>query len=126
MLQKAYWSPGITRAEVVYGAESATVVIGAFANGNEQVGYMRVLSDRGRFAYLMDVFVDEAWRGRGIGRRMVRYAMEHPDLRHVYQWLLRTKDAHGVYARLGFAPLPDPTEWMIVQKPRPDRPTFTP
>ena len=71
--------------------------------GEEQVGYLRVVSDKTRFAYICDVWVDPAHRRRGLARLLVRYAMEHPDFSTV-AWLLATADAHAVYAGLGFTP----------------------
>jgi len=110
-LAGSYWSPGISLREVEVGFRHSTLVVGAYSSAG-QVGCLRLASDRTRFAYLMDVFVDPSCRGRGLGRGMVRFAMEHPELALVYQWLLGTHDAHGVYAELGFVPLPNPERFM--------------
>jgi GNAT superfamily N-acetyltransferase len=111
-LAGSYWSPGISAREVEFGFRNSTVVVGAYAAAR-QVGCLRLASDRTRFAYVMDVFVDPSCRRRGLARRMVRFAMEHPELLLVYQWMLGTHDAHGVYAELGFAPLPHPERFMV-------------
>ena len=34
-------------------------------------------------------------------------------------WTLATKDAHGVYAALGFRPVPDPSMYMQKKKETP-------
>jgi hypothetical protein len=60
------------------------------------------------------------FRGQGIGRTMVKYAMEHLEMSLVYQWVLKTRDAHRVYAKLGFGPIQDPEKWMVIQRPRRD------
>jgi hypothetical protein len=49
---------------------------------------------------------------------MVSYILNHPDLKDVYQWVLITKDAHGVYGGLGFRPLSTPDNWMEIRKER--------
>ena len=116
-LAATYWSPGIGLEEVIRGAKYSTLVVGAYLDG-AQAGYLRVVSDKTRFAYIMDVIVAPERRKMGIGRRMVRFALEHPDFSAVYQWTLATSDAHGVYAELGFAPLPEPERWMILRKPK--------
>lgn len=123
-LGEMFWSPGITREEVVFGARHSALVVGGFDEAGGQVSFLRVVSDRVRFAYLVDVIVAPELRRRGIGRRMVQFAMEAKELSWVYQWLLRSRDARGVYARLGFAPLADPERWMVLQKPRGDRKDF--
>jgi ribosomal protein S18 acetylase RimI-like enzyme len=114
-LSQAYWSPGIREAEIRQGAENSTLNLGCYAEG-KQVGYLRVVSDKTRFAYLMDVYVDEAHRRQGMAEAMTRFAMEHPDLLDVYLWLLGTRDAQAVYAKVGFGPLPAPQNWMILRK----------
>ena len=50
--------------------------------------------------------------------------MSHPDLEDVYQWLLKTSDAHGVYGKCGFEPLAETEKWMGCMKPRPERKEF--
>jgi hypothetical protein len=77
-----------------------------------QAAFARVVSDKTRFAYLCDVWVDQPHRKKGLARAMVRLALDHPDFQTV-KWLLATLDAHSVYAELGFTPLPDPERWMV-------------
>jgi len=109
-LTSSYWSPGITRARVERAARHSALVLGAYL-GAEQVAYLRVISDKTRFAYFCDIWVEASHRRRGLARAMVRYAMEHPEFSSV-TWLLATADAHGVYGPLGFAPLEQPQRWM--------------
>jgi GNAT superfamily N-acetyltransferase len=109
-LASSYWSPGITREWMERAARHSALVLGAYSSGG-QTGYLRVVSDMARFAYLCDVWVDAPHRGKGLARRMVRYALEHPEFARV-KWVLATADAHGVYAKLGFGPLKDPSRWM--------------
>lgn len=117
-LAGAYWSLGISQAEVERGARYSSLVVGAYA-GDRIVGYARVASDKTRFGFIMDVFVDEDHRRRGIAGEMVRFAMGHPDHRPIYMWLLATHDAHKVYEGLGFRPLAHPERMMAIQKGRP-------
>jgi GNAT superfamily N-acetyltransferase len=119
-LAASYWVPGITRATVEHEARHSALVIGAFATDGAQIGYARVISDKSRFAYFSDVVVDESQRGRGVGRAMVQHALSHPELTTVTIWMLLTRDAHGVYAPLGFRPItaPEstPDRWMVWRK----------
>ena len=123
-LSGVYWSPGITRAEVVYGADHSTLVVGGFTQTDEQVSYLRVISDRVRFAYILDVVVAPSHRGHGIGKKMMLFTMEHPHLQYVYQWVLRTREAQEFYVQLGFKRVEGSDQWMSIQKPRPDRRDF--
>jgi GNAT superfamily N-acetyltransferase len=118
-LSGSYWSPGIGRSEVERGARHSSLVIGAYDRAGAQVGYARAASDRTRVGFLMDVFVDDRHRKRGIGQALVRFALEHPDHTPVYIWLLGTDDAHGVYEKLGFRLHPHPERMMLLRKPWP-------
>lgn len=124
MLTKTYWSTGITRNEIAAGIRNSALVAGAYLPDGRQVGFCRVISDKTRFAYLLDVIVAEDCRRQGIGTAMVRFVLAHPEMRHVYQWLLKTSDVHGVYAKCGFLPCDDPSRWMGIMKGRPDRHDF--
>jgi len=119
-LASSYWMPGIARERVEREAQNSALVLGAFTGDGTQVSYARVISDKSRFAYLCDVIVDEAHRSRGLGRAMVKYALEHPEFATVTTWTLLTRDAHGVYAPLGFRPVTAPESapecWMVWRK----------
>jgi GNAT superfamily N-acetyltransferase len=61
------------------------------------------VSDGVTFAYLADVFVLPEHRGDGRGRALVDEMVARGPFAGV-RWYLRTADAHGLYARFGFAP----------------------
>jgi len=121
MLSKAFWSPGIKIDEVKKGAVNSALVVGAFTAAGRQVGYARVISDKTRFAYLCDVIVEEDYRKKGIGQDMVNHILSHRELTDVYQWLLITRDAHGVYEKSGFQPVSRPKDWLEIRHRRPER-----
>jgi GNAT superfamily N-acetyltransferase len=111
VLAASYWSPGIRR-EVLAKAIESSLVVGAFAvPSGEQVAFARVVTDYATFAWLCDVYVDDAHRGRGLAKRMVGRLVEHPDLQTLRRWCLATRDAHGLYERFGFEPVPA-ERWM--------------
>jgi len=119
MLSKAHWCLGIGIDEMRKGAENSALVVGAFNEEGRQIGYARAISDKVRFAYIADVYVDEAYRKQGIGQGMMRYILAHPSLSDVYNWLLITRDAHEVYRKVGFSVVSRPLDWMEIRKPRP-------
>jgi len=121
MLSKSYWCTGIKIDEVKKGAENSALNTGAFTEDDFQIGYARVISDKTRFAYILDVYVDENFRKKGIGQSMVKHMLNHEELKDVYQWFLMTSDAHGVYSKLGFKPLTNVDKWMEKRAKRPVR-----
>lgn len=110
LAQESYWAVGRARA-VTDAAIANSVCVGAYAPTGEQAGFARVVTDGATFAWLCDVFVFEAHRGRGLARRMVQAAIDLPALATVRLWLLATDDAHGVYSPLGFEEV-EPGRWM--------------
>ena len=109
-LSQAYWSPNIPR-ETVERAIDGSHVVGAY-DDQDQIGFARVITDHATFAYLADVFVLPGHRGKGIATAMVRHLQDHPALQGLRRWLLVTRDAQPVYARLGWTPITGPERFM--------------
>jgi GNAT superfamily N-acetyltransferase len=118
LLARSFWSKGIKIAEVKKGAINSALVTGVFYD-QTQIGYARVISDKTRFAYILDVYVHEDYRKKGVGQLMINKILRHDELKDVYQWLLITKDAHGVYRKCGFKTLTRSEDWMEIKSNRP-------
>jgi GNAT superfamily N-acetyltransferase len=104
-LTTSYWSPGVSR-EKVEAAVRGSEVVGAY-DATGQVGYARLVTDRATHAWLCDVVVDESARGRGVGKALVERCLARCREWGLRRVMLATADAHGLYARYGFAPLED-------------------
>jgi GNAT superfamily N-acetyltransferase len=115
-LADAYWSKGLPRG--VFERSIANALCFSVYDGDAQVGFARVVTDRATFAYLADVFVLEPHRGRGLSRLLMETIVAHPDLQGLRRWVLATRDAHGLYARYGFTPLGQPDRFMERWNPR--------
>jgi GNAT superfamily N-acetyltransferase len=115
-LAGAYWSQGIPRA-TVERAVAGSLPFGLYAADGAQAGFARVVTDAATFAYLADVFVLPAHRGAGCGRFLVASVLLHPALQGLRRFLLATRDAHALYARYGFSPLPHPERLMEIGRP---------
>jgi GNAT superfamily N-acetyltransferase len=109
-LSECYWARGIPR-HLVERSIRHSLCFGIY-HGDAQVGFGRVVTDRATFAYLADVFVLEAHRGRGLAKFLMECVVGHPELQGLRRFLLGTRDAHGLYARYGFAPPCKPEIWM--------------
>ena len=105
---EAYWGRWRTREQIESQLDTAWRVVGAYDRATgAQVGFARAVSDGIGFAYLADVFVLEAHRGHGLGKRLVQFMIDDgpgADMR----WTLFTADAHDLYRQFGFAE-PDAT-----------------
>jgi GNAT superfamily N-acetyltransferase len=109
-LSHSYWATGRSR-EVVERSIQNSLCFGMYVDGR-QVGFARVISDRAVFGYLADVFIIPEFRGKGLAKALIRAIVEHPDVQGLQVVLLRTRDAHGLYAEVGFGPIPRPEEMM--------------
>lgn len=121
LLKHAYWCKDISIEEIKKGANNSALVVAAYDKNNDIVGYLRVISDKTRFAYILDVYVDIKHRNKGIATAMIKFALHHPELKDVYQWLLVTQDAHDLYKPIDFESLKEPDKWMGIIKLRPKR-----
>jgi GNAT superfamily N-acetyltransferase len=113
-LSRSFWAEGIPK-ETVAKAIANSLCFALF-DGAEQIGFARVVTDRATFAYLCDVYVLEAYRGRGLGKWLIETVMAHPDLQGLRRFQLVTRDAHGLYSRHGFATPIDPDRHMEIFK----------
>lgn len=114
-LSRSYWSEGIPR-ELVARAIAGSIPFSVF-EGDRQVGFARVITDRATFAYLADVYILEPYQGRGLGTWLVETIMAHPELQGLRRWSLVTRDAHALYAPVGFTPLAAPERYMEIARP---------
>lgn len=117
-LAETYWSPGIPRATVARGFRNSIAALARDDDG-KLIGFARLVTDKATFAWLCDVIVLPGHQGQGIARGLVRAFQTHPDLQGLRRWLLGTKDAHGVYAALGFRPLDAPERLMQIMNSKP-------
>jgi GNAT superfamily N-acetyltransferase len=109
--EESYWAQACT-IEVVAKSIERSVALGCFSPSGAQVGFARWVTDGATFGWLCDVFVDEAFRGQGLGKFIVTTAVDHPDIRGIRLLLLGTRDAHELYREVGFVEVPQPQRWM--------------
>ncbi|HXX01514.1 MAG TPA: GNAT family N-acetyltransferase [Candidatus Acidoferrales bacterium] len=109
-LTTCYWAEGIPR-DVVEKSIRNSLCFGVF-DGDKQVGFARVITDRATYAYIGDVFILESHRRRGLGKQLIQAIMEHPELQGLRRWSLVTRDAHALYEQFGFTALAHPQRYM--------------
>lgn len=108
---KTYWAQNRT-LEVVRRSVENSLNFGVY-NGNEQVGFARVVTDYATFAWLCDVFIVAEQRKNGLGKWLVESIVQHPDLKPLRRLLLATRDAHELYRKYGgFVALANVDRWM--------------
>ncbi len=114
----SYWAKGIP-VEVMKRSIENSLCFGVYHQGR-QVGFARVVTDYATTAYVGDVFIRESYRGRGLGKRLIKAVVDHPALEGLRLWFLGTKDAHGLYRKFGFknaAETPVMERLMVILNP---------
>ena len=107
---RSYWAQEIPRATLDRAIDHS-LCFGLY-RGTALAGFARVVTDRATFAYLCDVYVEPAHRGHGLGTWLIECVVAHPDLQGLRRFCLMTRDAHSLYAKYGFKPMPDPARFM--------------
>ena len=101
-LATSYWAKDLAR-EHIERSFAASLVYNLIDEGERrQVGFSRVVTDYTRMAWLSDVFVLNAYRGRGLGKWLVKTVIDDPRLADARGWILATADAHGLYEQFGW------------------------
>ena len=109
-LKDIYWTAGRTMEEVQITID-ASFCFGIYLH-NEQIGFCRVITDYVVFAYVMDVFIDEKYRGKRYSSILIEAMLTEPKLQQVKIWRLATSDAHFLYGKFGFKSLAHPEKMM--------------
>ncbi|MBD8164502.1 GNAT family N-acetyltransferase [Erwinia persicina] len=110
LAEKSYWAAGQSLATTERSL-AASMPFGLYYR-QQQVGFGRLITDYSRFAYLSDVMIDDAHRGKGLGRWFAATVLTHPELQTIKRWMLATDDAHDVYRRAGWQPVAQPQRLM--------------
>jgi N-acetylglutamate synthase-like GNAT family acetyltransferase len=85
--------------------------------GDELIGFGRVVSDGVAYATIYDVMVTPKWQHHGIGSQIIRILVnkcERQDIRRIH--LFAAKDAEHLFKKLGFVARPVDSRGMVYEK----------
>jgi len=116
-LRRSYWAADRPPETVRRSVEHSLNFGLYYTMDRRQVGFARVVTDFATFAWLCDVFIDEAHRGHGLGSWLTQTVVGYFRLEGLRLWVLATLDAHGLYEKVGFKPLGAPERWMEKRGP---------
>lgn len=101
LLHKTYWAEN-RPVEAMEQSIRHSLCYGAYdPEDGKLIGFARVITDYATTYYLCDVVVEEAHRGKGIGKALLTEIVTDPRLCGL-KALLLTRDAHGFYQHFGF------------------------
>lgn len=90
LLRKSYWADERT-IDAMRRAMENSLNFAVFDTVSDRlVGYARVVTDYATVYYLTDVYIDEAYRGKGLGTHLVEWICVHEDKLAGINGLLRS------------------------------------
>lgn len=116
--EESYWAGNIPFETVKRSIENS-VCFGLY-NDKTQVGFARLVTDKATFAYLADVFILPAYRGKGLSKWLIQTIHTYPDVQGLRRWMLGTRDAHGLYKQFGWTALTEEQVPRFMQLHNPD------
>lgn len=118
LLAGEYWNVDVPRDMIARATVGSSAWVAARDEEGALVGSARAVADGAKFAYLFDVIVAPRWRGRGLGKALVRLLLDHPRVRAARRVLLATRDAAGLYRQFGFVDrgAPHNPEMLLVRE----------
>jgi 8-oxo-dGTP pyrophosphatase MutT (NUDIX family) len=111
LANQSYWARG-RALDVIASSMRHSFCFGIYCQGH-QVAFARVVTDQATFAWVCDVFVDQAHRRQGLGKWLVDAICQFVDKIGITKTILATRNAQGFYATYGgFEVLDHPERWM--------------
>ncbi len=99
MLSQTYWAKDRSRDAVAKSVENSLSF--SVFKGDEQIGFVRAITDGITYAVILDMIIREDFRGQGLGKWLVQCIDEHPEIVPLRQ-VLWTIDADDFYRQGGF------------------------
>ncbi len=111
-LKTTYWAQNRSQ-EIVAKSIQHSLNFGLYHH-QQLIGFARVITDYSIFAYLCDVYILPEFQGKGWGIQLMKTVQEFPELQNLRRWMLATKDAHGLYEKVGYQTIINPDRWMEI------------
>lgn len=113
-ISNSHWAKGRTK-ETMQTCINNSLNFGVYFQ-NKQIGYARVVTDFALFAYILDLFITENYRGKGYSKQLMNCILNHEKLKDIKVWRLTTTDAHYLYKKFGFSAVANPDNLMELIK----------
>jgi GNAT superfamily N-acetyltransferase len=104
LFQSAWWTAERTREAIERMLQGSEVVVGLVDRASDRlVGFARAITDGVFLAVVLDVIVQPAFRGTGLGARLIDELLARPELANVDSIeLVCQPELIGFYHRSGF------------------------
>jgi N-acetylglutamate synthase-like GNAT family acetyltransferase len=97
----AFWAKERTLAGLAIAISNSKPVVTVW-DEQKLIGHARATSDGIYRATIWDVVIDPAYRGAGLGRKLVQTVLAHPNVCNVERVYLMTTHQQKFYEQIGF------------------------
>ncbi len=104
LLSKSYWANQRSKDKIKDSIKNS-ICVGVY-DTEKMIGFARIVTDYATMYWLCDVIIDEEYRGKGLGKKLIEYITEMEALKGMLG-ILATRDAHGLYEKYGFQREPE-------------------
>ena len=111
LLKQTYWASEREEETIIKSIENS-ICYGVY-EGDELVGFGRVVTDHSTVFWICDIIIDEDYRGKNLGKKIMEKIMTTKEFDGLLG-ILATKDAHGLYEQYGFAK--EPVKFMMKKR----------
>lgn len=111
LLKQTYWASERKEETIIKSIENS-ICYGVY-EGDKLVGFGRVVTDHATVFWICDIIIDENYRGKNLGKKIMEKIMETKEIDGLLG-LLATKDAHGLYEQYGF--VKEPVKFMMKKR----------
>lgn len=99
LLKQSHWANDRSEEVIENSIRNSTCF--AVYHDEVQIGFARFISDYSVYTLIMDVIVDEKYRGKGIGKGLIDFIVNYPAIKNTSKFLWTTY-AGGFYSKCGF------------------------
>lgn len=87
LLEEADWGQGRLAAHITQQIEASDLVFSVW-DGTKITAFCRVLTDYSYVVIVLDLIVSRAYQGKGVGSRLMKAILGHPDLLGIKKWVV--------------------------------------
>lgn len=101
LLEQADWGHGRLPAHITQQIEASDIVFSVW-EGTKIVAFARVLTDFSYVVTILDFIVSKAHQGQGVGSRLVKAILGHPDLLGIKKWVVFSPENKEFFKQFNF------------------------
>lgn len=99
LLKQSHWANNRPK-ELIEKTMKNSICFGVYHAGF-QIGFARFISDYSVYTLIMDVIVDEKYRGKGLGKKLIHFIVDYPSIKNTSK-VLWTTYAEKFYSQCNF------------------------